>query len=200
MGHIRKSDDRNVQRTPLHLAMKSKKKISKNSVKKKERLPFANVDPDKTTLTNSQHKFEVRPVKVKTNNSLTYRNVSRDIVGMLRTRLNRKLPAWDADVQKKILPPVNKTLTTSCTFLSGSVGHRIGICSKYGACRLKEMEFTENEDCNIEPMLSRRTCVVKPIASFEQKYAHGFCNTHGQCVSQDTVRWNHLQCIMDKII
>ena len=95
-------------------------------------------------MTNSQHKFEVRPVKVKTENSLTYRNVSRDIVAMLRTRLNRELPAWDADVEKKILPPVNQTLSTSCTFLSGSVGHRIGVCSKYGACRLKEMEFTKH--------------------------------------------------------
>ena len=142
---VRKSDDNKVQ--PFHLATKSLKRKSKKDIKSADELPFPVIEsskPNNPTWITPKINFEVKPVKVKTKNSLTYRNVNSNIISMLRTRLNMKLPAWNVDVEKKILPPVNKTLSNSCTFLSGSVGQRTGICTIYGACRLKDIEFTNH--------------------------------------------------------
>ena len=80
-----------------------------------------------------------RPRKVKSKDALTYRNVHKSMVAMLRIKLNEDLPVWDADTELETAPPTNTT--TSCNFLTGSVLTTHGFCSKYRTCRVDHLEY-----------------------------------------------------------
>ena len=82
--------------------------------------------------------------KVKTENSLTYKNVHIDVIAMLRQRLNEDEPSWDADNEVETAPPTNKTSSSACSFLAGSLYTLTGTCSSYGACRVENLVYPKH--------------------------------------------------------
>ena len=82
-----------------------------------------------------------RPRKVKSKDALTYRNVHKSMVAMLRIKLNEDLPVWDADTELETAPPTNTSYSSSCNFLAGSALTTQGFCSKYRSCRVDQLEY-----------------------------------------------------------
>ena len=83
----------------------------------------------------------MKPTKVKTENSLTYKNVPAGWIAMLSQRLNEDQPSWHTDTELQTAPPAIKTSSSSCSFLAGSFTTMDGICSKYGACRVDKLQY-----------------------------------------------------------
>jgi hypothetical protein len=83
----------------------------------------------------------IKPTKVKTDYSLTYRNVPAGWVAMLSQRLNEDQPSWHADTELQTAPPDIKTSSSSCSFLAGSFTTLEGTCSKYGACMVDKLQY-----------------------------------------------------------
>merc|ERR1711874_302241 len=128
-----------------------------------------------------------KPTKVKTKNMLTYRNVHKSVVEMLRQTLNEELPAWDADTELQTAPPSNSTSSSSGSYLNTK-----GFCSKYGSCRVDKLEFQKQESCQGAPQGPNTVC---DVGARLQRTVQGLCNTFGHCVAHNLVRWNHFQCI-----
>jgi hypothetical protein len=86
----------------------------------------------------------MEPTKVKTDNSLTYKNVPAGWIAMLSRRLNEDQPSGHADTELQTAPPAIKSSSSSCSFLAGSFTSTEGICSKYGACRVDKLQYRKH--------------------------------------------------------
>ena len=145
----------------------------------------------------------MKPTKIKTSNSLSYRNIPAALIPMLRLKLNEDQPAWNENTELQRAPPSNKTSSSSCSFQAGSFTTMEGTCSKYGRCRVDKLEYVHHvrniavESLNVYLVFSQPSCHPPPLSpnticmlgASHPRQVHGHCNKHGHCVAQHVVRW-----------
>ena len=78
-------------------------------------------------------------VKIETKNELTYKNLNRNMIQNLRSRLNRVPSSSEFGVDVRQTSP---GLPTPCKFLSGY--RSIGRCTELRSCRIGDIEYQNN--------------------------------------------------------
>merc|ERR1711971_1311483 len=104
--------------------------------KKPERKPKGKVVLPTFLLTTQQP-----PQQQHTFSSLTYRGVSRPLVELLRAQLHRTPPAFSSSPTTPLNMSSKANMSTSCSFLSGSLLPLSGSCTSGGACRVGRTDY-----------------------------------------------------------
>ena len=78
-------------------------------------------------------------VKIEAKNELTYKNLNRNMIQNLRSRLNRVPSSSEFGVDVRQTSP---GLSTPCKFLSGY--RSIGRCTELRSCRIGDIEYQNN--------------------------------------------------------